>query len=551
MPDDKDKPGPALEPIVLSEEDATGKDAEGDELTDEEWYQKDGPEDLPEYSSLKKKRHVMRILSAILVVVLAVVVYTLYRKSIQPPVAEAPPLYTVDASASEPDQSQPPAAPAAGEAAPLSSPDDPGALPVEGASLAPVEETQEPQETLVAEAPEVPQEAQPGTPGYSFIPAPGEAIVEGEVVHLDDETLAEGVIDALEAAEGAEGGLPLAEEGAVLVPPEGAGALSAASLNPSRPGPRVIPQEPAPPAEVPNTEAPSAGDDQAAPPDEPLTDLSGGTLLDDDAQGPQGSAEIPLDPALDSESAEPPTVVAQATPETDTTVAPAAPVAPAVEAPATPATTPSVSGSGPPAPAATVSPQGHADPSSVRPTPGAPSVPAATVSPGEDPGLESLHDGESPPKVSERRDAPAAPTATVGPPSTPAAPQVTPGGAAPAPKGTVETPSSQAPRTGEEPISEVWAVSMYSSSSEADALAVLKRLQAFKPEGTLYLVNFTDKAGTLIHRVRLGFFQERDRADSVAKDLADKAKTPPDHWSSNPTVSEVDRVGAPVVGSQK
>jgi hypothetical protein len=92
---------------------------------------------------------------------------------------------------------------------------------------------------------------------------------------------------------------------------------------------------------------------------------------------------------------------------------------------------------------------------------------------------------------------------------------------------------------------------MFSSPSEAEAITVLKKLQSFKPEGTLYLAKFTDKAGNLIHRVRLGFFKEKAKADAVAKELAEKAKTPSDHWSSNPTVSEVSQIGAPVVGEEK
>jgi hypothetical protein len=83
---------------------------------------------------------------------------------------------------------------------------------------------------------------------------------------------------------------------------------------------------------------------------------------------------------------------------------------------------------------------------------------------------------------------------------------------------------------------------MYSSQAEGDARAAFQKLQSFKPEGTLYMAKFTDKAGNLIHRVRLGFFKERAQADSAGKELAGKAKTPADFWSSKPTVAEVTEV---------
>jgi hypothetical protein len=91
---------------------------------------------------------------------------------------------------------------------------------------------------------------------------------------------------------------------------------------------------------------------------------------------------------------------------------------------------------------------------------------------------------------------------------------------------------------------------MFSSSSETEAEAILKKLQSFKPEGSLYLTRYTDKDGNLVYRVRLGFFQEREKADLVAQDLAQKAKTPSSPWSSQPTVAEVKEIGALVVGKK-
>ncbi|MDR2200195.1 MAG: SPOR domain-containing protein [Deltaproteobacteria bacterium] len=623
MADDRDRTDPALEPIVLSEEDpgpeegpvvgnaplsgeaprsagVSGKEsskAPGNlekepplkaaapsgggpgEFSDEEWYRKNDPGEQPEYTSLKKKSPMVRLVSVILAVVLAVAAYYFYRRSAAPPPLNEPQLlYQLPGDPGGPDRGS---TAAASEAAagvsgfPASSPVERSgedASPPDGAPDARGAIPPSPDSTSAPAGSDASAAAEP----YSFSPGADQGDASTDLSLPEGAASEDGAVS---------GGTP-SEEGALFGddPVSGPGASALVSdpaetaATAATPVPRVIPQ--ANPASTalgrsgdPESTA-AAGADGA----ETLTALSGGTLIGVSAGGSGAPDEtgapppddIPLDPMLDSEAAasgfDPDGGVPLVTePGAEDIAGPPNPALSEALAEADP----EVSSSGPAALSSTVSPPPSGDPGAVRPTPRTPSSPRETVAAAA-PEEAASAAGIKPPTAPAVGDSPPvkrSSPATVAPSPGAAAPRVTAG--APGKASTAETVDSGGgkPKTAdasgagslasggasppEEAISELWVVSMYSSSSEDEALSVLKKLQSFKPEGTLYLAKVTDKAGNLIHRVRLGYFKERDKADSVARDLAGKAKTPADHWSSNPTVSEVKQIGAPVVGGGK
>ncbi|MDR2405027.1 MAG: SPOR domain-containing protein [Deltaproteobacteria bacterium] len=567
MPDDKDKPDPALDPIVLSEEGTGGEDPpepEGDKtpeakedpaliakgaspsnadvLSDEEWYQKDEPKETPEYTSLERKSPFVRLISIVLAVALALVAFYLYRRSTQPTTAESAPLYQVENTQSQtPGTTPETASPPAGDV-------------YQGVE----EKSQNNSETLSngATSPQG-EEANAlntsfGTGAFSFSPtqnpeANPESANEAILTASEEAALLEGFEGSEtvlpEDVEGLEGAA-LAASSIVESPSESSSQSPSANADgtQARPGPRVIPQ---------NNQAQAANAPSAGSESESLTALSGGNIIAQSAETLPSSTisqadasdallDAPMDPALDSEAAAP------------------------EEAPSGPTVTSAQTESS----SSTVSPTSPRDPSVVRGNPQTPSAGSDTVTSDPTQGVDTPAKG---PEVTDSKAASGSKPAsqTVGPPEAKGKPAVTGSPASSAPSKTAApaaAPAAAAAKAGadsadsktsankdqdENAISDVWVVSMFSSASEDEARSVFQKLQSFKPEGTLYLAKFTDKAGNLIHRVRLGFFKEKAKADSVAKDLAEKAKTPSDHWSSNPTVSEVSEIGAPVVGEGK
>jgi hypothetical protein len=302
-------------------------------------------------------------------------------------------------------------------------------------------------------------------------------------------------------------------------------SADASSQNLAKAAPKVIAQ---------NTLV--ASNTAATATDESLTALSGGNIVAENSQvtsdpttgSDDPSGEVPLDPALDSAEADP--VV-----------------------PNDPAGAPDISGSEPVGSSSTVAPIDPKDPQAVRANPQSPTKSDTVASP------EAITEKQAEALAEIKSGSTPQTTQTVGPSAKSTAPFVTGTGtskAADTAKSPTTTESDDVkvttPKEGtDDKISSVWSVSMFSSASEEEARSVLNKLKSFKPEGVLYLNKVTDKAGNLITRVRLGFFKEKEKADQVAKDLAEKAKTPSDHWSSNPTESEVKDIGAPIIGEEK
>jgi septal ring-binding cell division protein DamX len=87
---------------------------------------------------------------------------------------------------------------------------------------------------------------------------------------------------------------------------------------------------------------------------------------------------------------------------------------------------------------------------------------------------------------------------------------------------------------------------LFSSQSKPEADAAWARLSALSGQGQLYRYETTVN-GALVHRIRLGFFNDRGSARSAAEALASQASLSAAPWTAQPNVSEVSRFRTPAI----